>query len=159
MVFVFIEILFKILLFKGGVLIYAEYCILDGRNKKSIVSYYVLSFISWCRKIHCLPPRGVKGRQNDQPGQNQEFVPKRETTSVAWSCVFKHCSFKTTDFKPVENQTTELYVCAVSVSVWEKRAFFHFIGFERLHKHTYMRQNPCLCKYPNKHSDLGLKSE
>ncbi len=26
----------------------------DGRNKKSIVSYYVLSFISWCRKIHCL---------------------------------------------------------------------------------------------------------
>ncbi len=28
MVFVFIEILFKILLFKGGVLIYAEHCIL-----------------------------------------------------------------------------------------------------------------------------------
>ncbi len=27
MVFVFIEILFKILLFKGGVLIYAEHCI------------------------------------------------------------------------------------------------------------------------------------
>ncbi len=25
----------------------------DGPNKKSIVSY-VLSFISWCRKIHCL---------------------------------------------------------------------------------------------------------
>ncbi len=29
MVFVFIEILFKILLFKGGVLIYAEHCILN----------------------------------------------------------------------------------------------------------------------------------
>ncbi len=27
MVFVFIEILFKILLFKGGVLIYAEHCV------------------------------------------------------------------------------------------------------------------------------------
>ncbi len=82
---------------------------------KSIVSYYVLSFISWCRKIHCFrwylliiwvtaifirrPPRGVKERQN-QPGQNQELVTKRGTTSVACSCVFKHCSFKATDFKP-----------------------------------------------------------
>ncbi len=25
----------------------------DGRNKKSVVSYYVLSFISGCCKIHC----------------------------------------------------------------------------------------------------------
>ncbi len=31
MVFVFIEILFKILLFKGGVLIYAEHCICEAR--------------------------------------------------------------------------------------------------------------------------------
>ncbi len=30
MVFVFIEILFKMLLFKGGVLIYAEHCILKA---------------------------------------------------------------------------------------------------------------------------------
>ncbi len=27
---------------------------LNRRNKKSIVSYYALSFISWCLKIHCL---------------------------------------------------------------------------------------------------------
>ncbi len=42
--------------------------------------------------------------------------------------------------------------------MWEERLFF-FADFERLHKHTYMRQNPRLCKYPHKHSDLGLKSE
>ncbi len=35
---------------------------------------------------------------NDQPGQNQELVPKRGTASVAWSRVFKHCSFNKTDF-------------------------------------------------------------
>ncbi len=34
------------------------------------------------------------------PGHNEVLVPKRGTTSVAWSCVFKHRSFKTTDFKP-----------------------------------------------------------
>ncbi len=42
------------------------------------------------------PPHGVKERQNE------ELVPKQGTTSVAWSRVFKHCSFKTTDFKPVK---------------------------------------------------------
>ncbi len=39
------------------------------------------------------------GDENDQLGHNEELVPKRGTTSVAWSRVFKHCSFKTTDFK------------------------------------------------------------
>ncbi len=34
--------------------------------------------------------------------QNQELVTKRGTTSVARSRVFKHCSFKTTDFKPLK---------------------------------------------------------
>ncbi len=42
------------------------------------------------------------GDENDQPGHNQSLAPKRETTSVAWSRVFKHCSFKTTDFKPLK---------------------------------------------------------
>ncbi len=71
--------------------------------------------------------------------QNQELVTKRGTTSVACSRVFKHCSLKQT-------QTTELYACA-SLSVWEERFFFS-ADFEQLHKHTYMRQNPRLCKYP-----------
>ncbi len=103
------------------------------------------------------PPRGVKGKQNDQPGQNQELVPKRGTTSVAWTRVFKHCSFKTTDFKPLKLKQ-QTYMRAQSLSVWEER-FFFFADFEQLHKYTYMRQNPRLCKYPHKHSDLGLKSE
>ncbi len=90
--------------------------------------------------------------------ENEQLVLKRGTTSVAWSCVFKHCSFKTTDFEAVENQTTELYACAVSFCVRGAR-FFFFAEFEQLHEHTYMHQNPRLCKYPHKHSDLGLKSE
>ncbi len=61
------------------------------------------------------PPRGVKERQNDQPGQNDELVPKRGTTSVAWSRVFKHCSFKTTDMKPLKHKQS--YMRAPSLSV------------------------------------------
>ncbi len=37
--------------------------------------------------------------------------------------------------------------------------FFFFVDFEQLYKHTYQNQNPHLCKYPHKHSNLGLKSE
>ncbi len=52
------------------------------------------------------PPRGVKGRQNqvenNQPGQDEELVLKWGTTFVAWTRVFKHCSFKTTDFKSLK---------------------------------------------------------
>ncbi len=40
MVFVFIEILFKILLFKGGVLIYAEHCIY---NIYMYIYYYYIN--------------------------------------------------------------------------------------------------------------------
>ncbi len=84
---------------------------------------------------------------------------KRETTSVAWARVFKHCSFKTTDFKLLKRKQ-QSYVCTVSVSVWEDRAFF-FAALLALNDYinTLMRQNPHLCKYPHKHSDLGLKRE
>ncbi len=37
--------------------------------------------------------------------------------------------------------------------------FFFFADFKQLHKHTYMHQNPRLCKYPHKHNDLFLKRE
>ncbi len=103
------------------------------------------------------PPRGVKRRQSDQPGQNQG-LQKRGTTICARSHVFKHCSFKTTDFKLFETPTTELYACAVSFCVKGARFFFS-ADIEQLHKHTYMRQNPRLCKYPHKHSDLDLRRE
>ncbi len=39
-VFVFIEILFKMLLFKGGVLIYAEHCIYIKNEYKNTLSLY-----------------------------------------------------------------------------------------------------------------------
>ncbi len=62
----------------------------------------------------------MKGRQkqaeNDQPGLNEELVPKRGTTSVAWSRVFKHCSFKTTDFKLLKHKH-QTYMRVPSLSV------------------------------------------
>ncbi len=67
------------------------------------------------------PPRGVKRRQSDQPGQNQG-LQKRGTTSVARSHVFKHCSFKTTDFKLLKLQQ-QSYMRAPSLSVWKEHAF------------------------------------
>ncbi len=56
------------------------------------------------------------GDKNDQLGQSEELVPKRGTTSVAWSSVFKHCSFKTTDFKPLKIKQ-QTYMRAPSLSV------------------------------------------
>ncbi len=103
------------------------------------------------------PPRSEKERQNKQPGQNEELVPKRGTTSVAWSRVFKHCSFKTTDFKPLKLKQ-QTYMRAPSLSVWEERAFSFLLTLNN-YINTYMRQNPRLYKYPHKHSDLGLKRE
>ncbi len=137
MVFVFIEILFKMLLFKGGVLIYAEHCISDGQNKVysficSIV-YFVVSqntlfivipfhHLSDC-DLYTPPTTGQE--ENDQPGQNEELVPKRGTTFVAWSRDFKHCSFKTTDFKLLKLKQS--YMHAPSLSVWEEHTFSFLI--------------------------------
>ncbi len=137
-------------------------------KKKCIVSYYVLSFISWCRKIHCLRwnlfiifikwlrsfyaahRRSVKERQNE------ELVPKRGTTYVACVTDFKHCSFKTTVLKPLKHKQSYMRVASF---LCERSTFFSYSDFEQLHKYTYMCQNPRLCKYPHKHSDLGLKKE
>ncbi len=58
----------------------------------------------------------LKQVENDQPGRNEEPVPKRGTTSVAWSRVFKHCSFKTIDFKPLKHKQ-QSYMRAPSLSV------------------------------------------
>ncbi len=56
------------------------------------------------------------GDENVQPGHNQELVPKRGTTYVAWSRVFKHCSFKTTDFKRLKiKQQSYMRVPSISV--------------------------------------------
>ncbi len=54
--------------------------------------------------------------ENDQLGKNEELVPKRRTTSVAWTCVFKHCSFKTSDFKALKIKQ-QRYMRAPSLSV------------------------------------------
>ncbi len=66
------------------------------------------------------PTTGRDGRQkqveNEQPGHNEKLVPKRGTISVAWSRVFKHSSFKTTDFKPLKLKQ-QSYMRAPSLSL------------------------------------------
>ncbi len=121
---------------------------------KYIVSGNTFSSFEWLWSLHAA--HHETWRETER-AQNQELVTKRGTTSVACSRVFKHCSFKTTDFRPLKLKQ-QSYMHAPSLSVWEER-FFCFTDFEQLHKHTYMRQNPRLFKYPHKHSDLGLKSE
>ncbi len=69
--------------------------------------------------LYTPPPRGVTGRQK-QPGQNEEIVPKRGTTSVARTRVLKLCSLIQTDFKMLKHKQ-QSYMRAPSLSVWEKR--------------------------------------
>ncbi len=130
----------------------------DGRNKNyrfilcSIV-YIVVSqntlfpvipfhHLSDC-DLYTPPTTGREGEtetggdENDQLGHNQELVPKRGTTYVAWLRVFKHCSFKTNDFKPLKYKqqsnmrapSNTIYMHAPSLSVWGSRRFF-FADFE-----------------------------
>ncbi len=50
---------------------------------------------------------------------------------------------------------------APSLSVWEGAAPFLFcqtLNNYIIHTHIYASESPS-CKYPHKHSDLGLKSE
>ncbi len=50
----FIEILFKMLLFKGGVLIYAEHCIYTKNWALMITSHFNPQFLSPLEKIYNL---------------------------------------------------------------------------------------------------------
>ncbi len=111
------------------------YCLFRGVAKHIVYGNTFLSF-GRLRSLHAThhPPRGVKGRQkqveNIQPGHNEELVPKRETTSVAWTCVLKHCSLIQTDFKPLKHKQ-QSYMLAPSLCLCERsKFFFRFIGFE-----------------------------
>ncbi len=84
---------------------------------KSFVNGNTFSSFEWLRSLYATQ----KQVENDQPGQNEELVPKRGTTSVAWSRV-KHCSFKTTDFKALKLKQ-QTFMHAPSLSVWEERTF------------------------------------
>ncbi len=77
---------------------------------KYIVYGNTFSSFGWLPSLHATTGReGETEPGEERPEQNEQLVPKRGTTSVAWTCIFKHCSFKTTDFKPLK-QTTELCV-------------------------------------------------
>ncbi len=70
--------------------------------------------------LYTPPPRDVTGDRTTSQDKTRSSL-KRGTTSVAWSCIFKHCSFKTTDFKPLKHKQ-QSYMRALSLSVWEERA-------------------------------------
>ncbi len=85
------------------------YCFYFVVSKNTLFTVIPFHHLSDC-DLYTAPTTGREGEtetggdENDQPGHNQELVPKRGTTSLAWSRVFKHCSFKTTDFKPLKHK-------------------------------------------------------
>ncbi len=66
---------------------------------KYIVSGNTFSSFEWLR-FYTPPTTGREGEieaggdENDQLGHNQELVPKRGTTTVAWSCVLSTAVLK-----------------------------------------------------------------
>ncbi len=66
--------------------------------------------------LYTPPTTRREERQNDQPGQNQELVPKRGTTSVAWSRDLSTAVLKQPDFKPLKHKQ-QSYMRAPSLSV------------------------------------------
>ncbi len=92
------------------------YRLFRGVTKYIVYGNTLSSFSLIDCDLYTPPTTGCDGRQNDQPGQNEELVPKRGTTSVAWSRVFEHCSFKTIDFKPMKHKQ-QTYMRMPSLSV------------------------------------------
>ncbi len=63
------------------------------------------------------PPTTGREEETERPARTkQELVTKRGTIYVAWSRVFKHFSFKTTDFKLLKLKQ-QSYMRAPSLSV------------------------------------------
>ncbi len=85
-----------------------------------------LSF-EWLRSLYAAHHGAWRGHRSrwrwERPARTRPGArPKRGTTSVAWSCIFKHYSFKTTDFKPLKIKQQSC-MRALSLSVWEECAF------------------------------------
>ncbi len=88
--------------------------------------------------------------------ENEQLVTKRGTTSVAWSRVFKHCSFKTTDFKPLKLKQqsymrARLFLC--------ERSAVSFSPTLNNYINTLICVRIPVFASILTHSDLGLKSE
>ncbi len=131
---------------------------------KYIVYAHTFSSFGWLRSLHATTGRegeteAGSEQEHYQPRQNEELVPKRGTTSVAWTHVLSTAVLKQPILSHWNANNRAMY--APSLFLCERSAHFfcRFIGLERLHKHNYMHKNPHLCKYPHKHSDLGLKRE
>ncbi len=85
---------------------------------KYIVYGNTFSSFEWLRSLYSAHHGAWRRDRNRWRTTSQDTTrssfPKRGTTSVAWSRVFKHCSLKKNDFKPI---LTEIYACAVSFCV------------------------------------------
>ncbi len=107
----------------------------DGRNKQV---YCIMFYRLFCGVIISVTAilyaahhgGGGGGDGEKEPGHNQELVTKRGTTSVAWTRVFKHCRFKTTDSKPMKLKQ-QSYMRAPFLFQRERSKLYscRFIGF------------------------------
>ncbi len=95
---------------------------------KYIVYAHTFSSFGWLRSLHATTGRegeteaGGSEQEHYQPGQNEELVPKRGTTSVAWTRVLSTAVLK----QPILSRwnTNNRAMCAPSLFQWEERAFF-----------------------------------
>ncbi len=99
----------------------AEHCVTKSKwtllltLKKTKTAITTFHHLSDCDLY--TPPTTGREEETERAARTQ-----RGTTSVAWSRVFKHCSFKTTDFKPLKIKQ-QSYMRAPSLSVCEEHAF------------------------------------
>ncbi len=103
------------------------------------------------------PPTTRREGETEAGGdENDQLVSKRGTTSVAWSRVFKHYSFKATDFKPLKIKQQQ---CARAVSFCVRGVRLLFLPTLNNYINTRICVRIPVFASILKHSDLGLKSE
>ncbi len=93
------------------------------RGVTKYIVYGTFSSFGWLRFIDATTGREAETEPGGERPEQNELVPKRGTASVAWTRVFKHCSFKTTDFKSLKHKQ-QSYMRAPSLFLCERSAHF-----------------------------------
>ncbi len=88
---------------------------------KYIVSGNTFSLFEWLWSLYAAH-HGAWRRDRSRWRTSSQDTTWSSFLNSACSCVFKHCSFKTTDFKPLKLKQ-QSYMRALSLSVCEERAF------------------------------------
>ncbi len=105
---------------------------------KYIVYAHTFSSFGWLRSLHA--EAGGSEQEHDQPGQNEELVPKRGTTSVAWTRVLSTAVLK----QPILSRwnTNNRAMCAPSLFQWGRSAHFFFAALLALN--NYISTTICI---------------